>query len=68
MLIAAPATMTGAEVPVESETFTEELAIQIATDVPAPRQARVVLVRTDEPLPPSPAHSRVFRPPRPPVD
>lgn len=69
MLLAAPnAAMAGVEVPAESEVFAEDLAIQIASDLPAATQARVVIVRTDEPMPPSPALSRVFRPPRPPVD
>jgi hypothetical protein len=69
MLLASPAqAMTGAEAPAESELCAEDLATQIATDLPAATPARVVIVRTGVPMPPSPALSRVFRPPRPPVD
>ena len=69
MLLAAPsAAMSDVDVPAESEVCAEGLALQCATDLPAATPARLVIVRTDEPLPPSPALSRVFRPPRPLVD
>ena len=69
MLLAAPsAAMADVEVPAESELCAEALAVQVATDVAAATPARIVIVRTDEPMPPSPALSRVFRPPRATVD
>ena len=67
LLLAAPAGSAFAETDGQAEHAADELVTQIAVELPAPMPARVAIVRTDEPLPPSPALSRVFRPPRSPA-
>jgi hypothetical protein len=69
LLFAAPQTSASADADIQSEAQnlidSDELVIQFGVDVPAPRSARAMHPRTDEPARSAPALSRVFRPPRP---
>ncbi|MDQ3335435.1 MAG: hypothetical protein M4D80_09740 [Myxococcota bacterium] len=64
LLLAAPSGTAFAEAETQAEHSADELLTQIAVELPAATPASRAIVRTDEPLPPSPALSRVFRPPR----
>jgi len=69
LLLAAPANTAFAEVDAQAEHTCDALVTQIATELPAPTPAHAPrIARLDEPLPPSPALSRIFRPPRPSFD
>ena len=67
MLMASPEAVACAEVDTACETVADETWIEIAVVLPVPRTIEVPLTRHDEPLPPSPALGRIFRPPRSPV-
>jgi hypothetical protein len=52
----------------QAEHVCDALVTQVAVALPAPTQARVTIARADEAPPPTPARSRIFRPPRPSLD
>ena len=65
LLVAAPADVAES-VDAQAEHTCDALVTPLAVGLPAPTEAGAAIVERDEVAPPSPALSRIFRPPRPP--
>jgi hypothetical protein len=65
LLVGAP--VQAAEiVDAQAEHTCDTLIAPVAIAIAPPTEARIAIMETEQPPPPSPALSRIFRPPRPP--
>lgn len=64
LLVGAPV-QAAETVDAQAEYVCDALIAPAATPIAAPTEARIAISRTELPPPPSPALSRIFRPPRP---
>jgi hypothetical protein len=64
LLVVGTTTDVAEIVDAQAEHACDALIAPIAIAIPPPTEARTAILETEQAPPPSPAHSRIFRPPR----